>query len=154
MTDTEIKNILHALNICTNKEVCDNCPYLKIADTMNGYCVDMLQKSCLQLITEQQVENAIQNLDHITKELETAKRENKILSKNADTAFQDGLNEARDLYKKEVADEIKSEVYIEFAERFKEIYEDDVTDSVIDNLLAEMEGKNERNTLQRQGDKS
>lgn len=33
-------------------------------------------------------------------EIERLKKENAILSKNADTAFQDGLDENRDLFKK------------------------------------------------------
>lgn len=37
------------------------------------------------------------------------KKKNTILSKNADTAFQDGLNENRDLFKKEVEPEIRNE---------------------------------------------
>lgn len=53
-------------------------------------------------------------------EIERLKSENKILSKNADTAFQDGLNEAQDLYAAQIQDKIKSEAIKEFAERLKE----------------------------------
>ena len=69
-------------------------------------------KSTLDLITRQQAE------------IERLKMENEILSINADTAFQDGLNEARDLYAKEVENEIKSEAVREFAERFEKEIKD------------------------------
>ena len=36
-------------------------------------------------------------------------KENQILSTNADTAFQDGLNEAQDLYAEQIRKEIKAE---------------------------------------------
>ena len=55
-------------------------------------------------------------------EIEKLNIENEILSINADTAFQDGLSEARDLYSEEVKDEIKSEAIKEFAEKLKDIY--------------------------------
>ena len=75
------------------------------------------------------------------------------------TAFQDGLNEAQDLYAEQVKTEIKHEAYKEFSERLKEraeteIYEDyepsgkpiyykyqmvDVDE--IDNLVKEFEKK-------------
>ena len=45
------------------------------------------------------------------------KQENIILSQDADTAFQDGLNEAQDLYAEQVKVEVKSEAIKEFAER-------------------------------------
>lgn len=54
-------------------------------------------------------------------EIGRLKRKNVILSRNADTAFQDGLDENRELFKKEVEAEIKSEAIKEFAERLKEI---------------------------------
>ena len=53
-------------------------------------------------------------------ELERLEKENEILSKNADTAFQDGLNEAQDLYAEQVKAEIRAESRKEFAERLKE----------------------------------
>ena len=52
-------------------------------------------------------------------EIERLKKKNTILSKNADTAFQDGLDENRDLFKKEVEPEIRNEAIKEFAERLK-----------------------------------
>ena len=50
-------------------------------------------------------------------QIESLREENRILSHDADTAFQEGLNENRDLFKKEVEPEIKAEAYKEFAER-------------------------------------
>ena len=129
------------------------------------YCngVDLtLIKSAIDLINRQQEEN--QNLkghleqlksryDNAKVEIYRLKNENEILSKNADTAFQDGLNEAQDLYAEQVKAEIKSEAIKEFADRLKQkseyyengqgwegriCYEDD-----IDKLLKEMVGDTE-----------
>lgn len=52
-------------------------------------------------------------------EIERLQRENYILSINADTAFQDGLNEAQDLYAEEVKEQVKVEAVKEFAEKLK-----------------------------------
>ena len=46
-------------------------------------------------------------------EVERLKRENEILSQNADTAFQDGLNEAQDLYKEQIKTEVAREIFEE-----------------------------------------
>ena len=40
-------------------------------------------------------------------------QENKILSQNADTAYQDGLNEAQDLYKEQIKSEVAREIFAE-----------------------------------------
>ena len=45
---------------------------------------------------------------------------NEILIKNADTAFQDGLNEAQGLYALQIRNEVRREGIKEFAERLKE----------------------------------
>ena len=81
-------------------------------------------------------------------EIARLKLENEILSKNADTAFQDGLNEAQDLYAEQVKAEIKAEAYKEFAEHLKEkwsnndYYSPDVDfDEFVDNSLKEMVGE-------------
>lgn len=72
--------------------------------------------------------------------------ENEILSRNADTAFQDGLNERRDLF----APEIKAEAYKEFAEIIKDKWFDNYYDSpdvdfgdFIDDALKELVGEEE-----------
>lgn len=80
-------------------------------------------------------------------EIEKLKNENKILSINADNAFQDGLNEAQDLYAEQVKAEIKFKAVKEFAEKLKEeccdivLYGKIVTVNTIDNLLKEMGGE-------------
>lgn len=120
------------------------------------YCngVDLtLIKSTVDLINRQQEEN--QNLkghleqlksryDNAKVEIERLKNENEILSKNADNAFQDGLNEAQDLYAEQVKAEIKSEAYKEFAEKLKKRFYLCAGRCVvnvyhIDNLLKEYE---------------
>ena len=82
-------------------------------------------------------------------EIARLKLENEILSKNADTAFQDGLNEAQDLYAEQVKAEIKYEAIKEFAYRLKqksEYYENGqgwegkiCYDNDINNLVKEYE---------------
>ena len=65
------------------------------------------------------VANAINDVPDIISrqkaEIEKLKAENQILSRNADTAFQDGLDERRELFEPE----IKAEAYKEFAEKLK-----------------------------------
>lgn len=60
------------------------------------------------------------------KEIAKVKYENEILSINADNAFQNGLNEAQDLYAEQVKAEIKAEAYKEFAEALKKRYDNPV----------------------------
>ena len=81
-------------------------------------------------------------------EIARLKLENEILSKNADTAFQDGLNEAQDLYAEQVKAEIKVEAYREFAEHLKERWTNNYYDSpdvdfdeFVNNLVKEMVGE-------------
>lgn len=60
--------------------------------------------------------NDVLNLINRQKEeIEKLKSKNEILSRNADNAFQEGLNECRELFEPE----IKAEAYKEFAERLK-----------------------------------
>ena len=77
----------------------------------------------------------------------------KISVKCKDTAFQDGLNEAQDLYAEQVKTEIKHEAYKEFAEKLKAksfqsfgnygITRDVVEVCDIDNLIKEIVGDKE-----------
>lgn len=53
-------------------------------------------------------------------EIERLQKENEILSTNADNAFQEGLNESRELFKQEVEAAIKAEAVKELATRLKE----------------------------------
>ena len=81
------------------------------------HCVDMLAENALDLIKRQKTE--IERLKSMNQAkldcIHDLQKKNEILSRNADTAFQDGLNERRDLF----APEIKFEAYKEFAERLK-----------------------------------
>lgn len=87
--------------------------------------------------------NDVLNLINRQKEeIEKLKSKNKILSRNADNAFQEGLNERRELFEPE----IKSEAYKEFAERLTSIGKQDgaydlVSVFEIAKLLKEMVGK-------------
>lgn len=74
--------------------------------------------------------------------------QNEILSRNADTAFQEGLNERRDLFEPE----IKAEAVKEFAEKLKSliyintnllVYQCEEVESVIDGIVKEMVGETE-----------
>lgn len=90
------------------------------------------------------LKNTINLINRQKAEIERLERENEILSVNSDTAFQDGLNEARDLYATEVENEIKAEAVREFAKRLRSIgKQDGAYDYVslwdIDNLVKEME---------------
>lgn len=99
MTD---KEIIKALGIhTTEKYNCAGCPYISYDD-----CSDKIVTDALNLINRQQAE------------IERLKRENKILSINADNAFQDGLNEAQDLYAEQVKNEVRAEAIKEFADSF------------------------------------
>ena len=77
-------------------------------------------------------------------EIKRLRRENKLLSQSADTAFQDGLDENRDLFEKEV----RPEIVKEFAERLKTNFNKNIklygrctvcdATTEIDNLVKEM----------------
>ena len=142
MTDKD-KEIVQTLKNHIEAEDCVTCESF-------GKCNEfLLTKDTLDLITRQKAE------------IERLKRENEILSVNADTAFQDGLNEARDLYATEVENEIKAEAVREFADKLKENITDchtvsdgeyvgyDWTDIThcIDNLIKEMVVDAERHKL-------
>ena len=142
MTDKD-KEIVQTLKNHIEAEDCVTCESF-------GKCNEfLLTKDTLDLITRQKAE------------IERLKRENEILSVNADTAFQDGLNEARDLYATEVENEIKAEAIKEFADKLKENITDchtvsdgeyvgyDWTDIThcIDNLIKEMVVDAERHKL-------
>lgn len=102
MTDNEI---IKALEYCfTNdfgKTNCNKCAFY----TATAKCMDDMQNAVIDLINRQR------------EEIERLQKGNKLLSENADTAFQDGLNEAQELYALQVEGEIKSEAIKDFAER-------------------------------------
>lgn len=129
ITDNEI---IKALDCCS-KMNCRGCVFWEMH---SAQCVSELLSNTLDFINRQKAE------------IERLRKENKILSANADTAFQDGLNENRDLFKKEVEHEIKSEAIKEFVKRANgklSCYIDQCGESVpyvmadiIDNLVKEM----------------
>ena len=103
MTDEQI---IKGLECCATDDGddCSQCPYGNIVyKSGNGGCVNRCRKDALDLVNRQK------------KEIERLKKKNTILSKNADTAFQDGLDENRDLFKKEIEPEIRNEAIKEFA---------------------------------------
>ena len=128
MTDKKFtdEEIIQALECHINAEDCVSCE-------MFGWCDEIiLTQLVLDLINRQKAE------------VEKLKRKNDILSHNADNAFQEGLNECRELFEPE----IKSEAYKEFAERLTSIGKQDgayglVSVFEIAKLLKEMVGKEE-----------
>ena len=131
MTDEQI---IKALECCATDDGddCFQCPYGNIVyKPGNGGCVNRCRKDALDLINRQK------------EEIERLKKKNKILIKNADTAFQDGLDENRDLFKKEVEPEIRAEAIKEFAEKLKKRFYLSAGRCVVDvyhinNLVKEM----------------
>ena len=82
------------------------CYQVSLPESRNGdirWCRQWLIKDALGVLKRQKAQ------------IERLKKKNKILIKNADTAFQDGLDENRDLFKKEVYPEIRAEAIKEFA---------------------------------------
>ena len=133
------KEITESLKCCVKRD-CYNCGRLGNDIRKELECRINLMRRSLGLIARQQAK------------IERLKKENKILSINADTAFQDGLN-----YAEQMKAGIKSESVKEFAERLKNKIEIDLSCGVdsayyldgvlfndIDNLAKEMVGtKNE-----------
>lgn len=104
-TDEEILKALECC-LCDNSE-CLQCQNKELCEMER----DELAVRTLDLISSKVLE-----IDRLKAEIERLHKENKILSRNADTAFQDGLNECRELF----APEIKAEAYKTFAEKLKE----------------------------------
>ena len=128
MTDNEI---VETLKLCTTQDgsiPCYDCPRWNDDEQE---CEGIDYTATLDLINRQKTE------------IEKLKSKNEILSHNADNAFQEGLNECRELFEPE----IKSEAYKEFAEKLKEkycdivLYRKIVTVNTIENLLKEMVGE-------------
>lgn len=128
MTDKKFtdEEIIKALQCHIKAEDCEGCE-------MFGGCEEIiLTERVLDLINRQKAE------------IKKLKSENEILSRNADNAFQDGLNECRELFEPE----IKAEAYKEFAEKLTSIGKQEgaydlVSVFEIAELLKEMVGKEE-----------
>ena len=124
MTDNEIIQALECCNKPVRENSCTECAFYRISG-----CSKNMINATLDLINRQREEIgrlAVKIYDFRKKcwgfkaEIEKLQKENYLLSENADTAFQDGLNEAQELYALQVEGEIKSEAIKEFAERLKE----------------------------------
>ena len=105
-----------------------------------------------KFICQQTVYNDLSNIiKEKNAEIDRLKNENEILSLNADNAFQDGMNEAQDLYAEQVKAEVKSEAIKEYKEKLKEHayldsgitgFQEMVVDlSDIENIADEMVGE-------------
>ena len=107
MTDKRYtdEEIMGALANCAfsahNPDACKECHYNNVGTPI---CVASCTNDALDFMNRQK------------SEIERLHKENKILSCNADTAFQDRLNECRELF----VPEIKAEAYKTFAEKLKE----------------------------------
>lgn len=130
MTDSEILKALEYCNAdrnecdkCALQEECESNPFYS---TIAKYALDLLKRRQAEIERLKSMNQAKLDCIH------DLQSENEILSRNADTAFQDGLNERRDLFEPE----IKAEACKEFAEKLKESIKDD-----IDNLFKEMIGE-------------
>lgn len=144
MNDNEI---IKAVECCcvAEQQICreSKCPLFG-----NGNCFTELAINVRDLINRQkaEIEQLTQNLKFVRGTVERQKRENEILCQNADTAFQDGLNEAQDLYREQIKSEVKAEAIKEFAERLKEkVKVNNLGDGFvyaweINNLVKEMVG--------------
>lgn len=136
--------------IIRNYEWCIGCTSDRCREcTMDeeGFCEEELQDLVLDLIKRQKTE--IERLKSMNQAkldcIHNLQKENEILSRNADTAFQDGLNERRDLF----APEIKAEAYKEFAQKaaieLTNAYSSEYAhwiDDTLNNLLEKLIGDN------------
>ena len=80
--------------------------------------VDYVEGSYADNVSLELLKNALDFINRQQAEIERLEKENKILSENADTAFQDGLNEAQDLYAEQVKNKVRAEAIKEFADSF------------------------------------
>lgn len=116
MTDSEV---IKALNIALQTEsnvinvrLQDECESNPFYSAIAKYALDLLKRQKTEIERLKSMNQA--KLDRI----HNLQKENEILSRNADTAFQDGLNERRDLF----APEIKAEAYKEFATKIYQAF--------------------------------
>ena len=107
VTDSEILKALECCNAdrnecdkCALQEECESNPFYS---TIAKYALDLLKRQKTEIERLKSMNQAKLDCIH------DLQKENEILSRNADTAFQDGLNERRDVF----APEIKAEAYKE-----------------------------------------
>lgn len=125
MTDNEIIKAL---------EYCKTC-----SANLNVEIIDFINRQQAEIVRLKSMNQS--KLDAI----HDLRAQNEILSKNADAAFQEGLNERRELFEPE----IKAEAIKEFAKRLKSsiyintnllVYQCEEVESVIDDIAEEMVG--------------
>ena len=152
MTDNEIIKELEGCSCDTleliNRLMTENNLLRVQLDDYERDIVPKLKYS-LERANKYGVETDAENL-RLLKENERLKREAAILSENADGAFQDGLNEAQDLYASQIRGKVRAEAIKDFAEKLKEMmsydFETDVVvldKSKLDNLLKELVGEDD-----------
>lgn len=145
MTDNEAKR---------EKTFEEELPYVeeRIKEVFNNHhnpngCEDRLE-ICVLRDCKRTIRKAKEEINRQKVEVERLKSKNEILSHNADNAFQEGLNERRELFEPE----IKSEAYKEFAEKLENEINCRTTLSreqdknvihIMHNLLKEMVGEEE-----------
>lgn len=119
MTDNEI---IKALECCTKTESLGDCEKLKCPMYTKNGCAYYLgvDEDHEHTICYEHFKNALDLINRQKAEIKSLKREAAILSENADSAFQDGLNEAQDLYASQIRGEARAEAIKEFAEAYKE----------------------------------
>ncbi|MBQ8574804.1 MAG: hypothetical protein IJ447_02005 [Clostridia bacterium] len=88
------------------------------------------------LITVQKQEEEIKRFEA---EIDELLKKNKILSNNADTAFQDGLNENQALFEKEILIEFNKKLEEKTGFRFNDTQEIVIPERVIREIFKEME---------------
>ena len=130
----------------TDEEIIKGLTELSLYTGFQENYIQALNAS-LDLINSQKAEiERLKSMNQVKLDcIHDLQKENEILSRNADTAFQDGLNERRDLF----APEIKSEAYKEFAEKaaiaLANAYSPEYAhwiDDTLNNLLKELVGEN------------
>lgn len=120
-----LKERYMTMSMCVDKDYCIK------QNAAIDMAISALSEDSADIITQQKAE------------IEQLKAKNEILIKNADTAFQDGLNEAQDLYASQIRNEVRQEVIKEFAEKFKE----KISQGVCCGRLSFVETKNELDNI-------
>lgn len=111
----QIEEMAKCMANCEN--TCDEC-FEQLESVMTMKIKDREQHCQAYMFAKRAVEQGYQKVDK-DKQVVLTREEYEILLSNADSAFQDGLNESRDLYKQEVKEEVRKETATEI---FKALY--------------------------------
>jgi len=95
----EYTDIIEGLRCCDGSGSCNNCPFKSSDASTAKNCSVRLSEAAIEIIERQK------------SEIDKLKEQNDILSENADTAFQDGLNEAQELYAEQIKSKLIKECY-------------------------------------------